>query len=213
MSPSHATYLPRWSNQLTEQLLSYRSTPTPPPFPQTTTVMNDSGTASVTHDDPKQEIPQQQQQQTPQITPRSSSTAAATMESSIEETVPLSQPQKHNNNEKEGNHLPVEKNIPALWAQLSHQLPIDKKRIHKLYEEEEEEVEDDKIKYVGLILFWLGFLCPLLWCIGGCIPRHPDRRGKLAHRWQIINRLMALGFGILLTLLLIAIGIWYHLSV
>lgn len=68
---------------------------------------------------------------------------------------------------------------------------------------------DRGIWTIGFFLFWFGFLCPILWIIGSFWPKKPDHHGKMAHRWQMINRAMAIGFCIILICILIAMGIWY----
>ncbi|ORX63063.1 hypothetical protein DM01DRAFT_1369611 [Hesseltinella vesiculosa] len=60
---------------------------------------------------------------------------------------------------------------------------------------------------MGVWLFWFGFLCPVLWWVGALFPRHPDRISKIAHRWQVINRLMSLFFSLLLILFIIAFSV------
>ncbi|ORZ19535.1 hypothetical protein BCR42DRAFT_409981 [Absidia repens] len=219
MSTSRNDYLPRWSSQLTEQLLSYKSgTPSPSSPP------NDSGTASVVmpnQESGKQKAPVQhhQNQQNPPATPFDSTT----------------QRQHHDNH-----HI---YSIPELWSQLSQQIPSSspqqsKKKMGRVspstapeiekhgdvsspsrqhhqnsWAEENDVIIDDAGRWpLGLFLFWFGFLCPLLWWVGAFWPRHADRYGKMAHRWQWINRIMSITFCIFLFLLLLSVGIWYHFS-
>ncbi|CAO3621274.1 unnamed protein product [Cunninghamella echinulata] len=79
----------------------------------------------------------------------------------------------------------------------------------------EEEGQDNSSHYdlgiwtAGFFLFWFGFICPILWIIGSFWPKKVDRYGKMAHRWQMINRAMAIGFCIILICILIAMGVWY----
>ncbi|KAI8339978.1 hypothetical protein BC941DRAFT_419081 [Chlamydoabsidia padenii] len=226
-SSSRATYLPRWSDQLTEQLLSYKSTtPSPPPPSQVPSSSrkpkNDSGTASVSLDMPNTEKQKQkgttylQQQQQQQLND------PFTMTTSI--------------NHKEDH----QGDIPQFWSKLSQQLPSSnddnnnkKKKLSSTLgipsstvepksppiwrheedaQEDEDDDQDDNNGSLGMYLFWFGFLCPLLWWIGSFWPRHADRQGKMAHRWQLINRIMSISFCLLLILLLMAFGIWYRFA-
>ncbi|CAO3597158.1 unnamed protein product [Absidia cylindrospora] len=216
MSTSRTSYLPRWSSQLTEQLLSYKSSTPSPSSPP-----NDSGTASVVisnQESGKQKAPLQhhQNQQNPPPT-------------SLDSTTQL----------QDNHHI---HSIPELWSQLAQQIPpsspqqpkrktgrispstapeLEKhgdvssppRQHHENSWAEDDVIIDDAGRWpLGLFLFWFGFLCPLLWWVGAFWPRHADQYGKMAHRWQWINRIMSITFCIFLFLLLLSIGIWYHFS-
>ncbi|SAM08035.1 hypothetical protein [Absidia glauca] len=234
-SPSRATYLPRWSNHLTEQLLSYKSsTPSPPPPPPQSKVPsspplpplrrlnNDSGTASVSLNNPNEE----NEKQKGRAYRHHQADTPFTMKT----------------NQGDQGH-----DIHQLWSNLAKQLPsssLDTKKQRtdsglgipstkataepkappppppqSTWAHEEDQFDphndddDDDDRPIGMLLFWFGFLCPLLWWIGSFWPRHADRQGKMAHRWQLINRIMSISFCILLILLLLAIGVWYHFAV
>ncbi|CAO3610703.1 unnamed protein product [Cunninghamella blakesleeana] len=104
--------------------------------------------------------------------------------------------------------------INQLWSQLSKKLDnqqnttsntiLPLKQQHDVNNNHNHNHNDN-----SFFLFWFGFLCPLLWIIGSFWPKKPDHHGKMAHRWQMINRAMAIGFCILLVCILIAMGIWY----
>ncbi|KAI8062242.1 hypothetical protein BC940DRAFT_309143 [Gongronella butleri] len=109
-------------------------------------------------------------------------------------------------------------NLPELWSDLAklseRASPPLRNRvdIEKGFREPPSAPPRQCMHDVGAVLFLFGFLCPVLWWIGSFWPRQPDRLSKTAHRWQMINRLMSLGFSILLVLLLIAFGVWYSKS-
>lgn len=227
MSTSRTTYLPRWSSQLTEQLLSYKpGSPSPPPPPPPPP--NDSGTASIVVDIPIQENGKQKTSSPP-----------------IQAAATDSEQCQDNNGD---DHHPYPHSIPELWSQLAQQIPSQqqhqpKKKIgrisptttdpglekqgggggislsshhnqhHDSWSPDNDSIMNENERWpLGLILFWLGFLCPLLWWVGSFWPRHADRIGKMTHRWQWINRIMSITFCIILFLFLLAIGIWYHFS-
>lgn len=85
-------------------------------------------------------------------------------------------------------------------------------------EEEDEErawwvvKEDDREGFysIGGLLFLFGFICPPLWWIGSFWPRQvKEKGGKMADRWQKINRIMSLGFSIILIILIIVFAVLY----
>ncbi|KAI8140146.1 hypothetical protein BJV82DRAFT_229300 [Fennellomyces sp. T-0311] len=70
--------------------------------------------------------------------------------------------------------------------------------------------DEDGFYSIGGILFLFGFICPVLWWIGACWPRHPrERAGKMAERWQQLNLIMSLGFSVLLVIALIVLAVTY----
>lgn len=70
--------------------------------------------------------------------------------------------------------------------------------------------DEDGIFSIGALLFLFGFICPPLWWIGSFLPRHPrERGGKMAERWQKLNRAMSIGFSIILILaIIITVAVW-----
>ncbi|KAI7854953.1 hypothetical protein BDC45DRAFT_507333 [Circinella umbellata] len=61
-----------------------------------------------------------------------------------------------------------------------------------------------------MVLFLFGFICPPLWWIGSCWPRHPrEQGGKMAERWQKLNMIMSLGFSVILIIAFICIAVLY----
>ncbi|KAI8087719.1 uncharacterized protein B0P05DRAFT_584942 [Gilbertella persicaria] len=70
--------------------------------------------------------------------------------------------------------------------------------------------DQDGFYSVGGLLFLFGFLCPPLWWIGSFWPRHVrEKGGKMADRWQKLNRIMSLGFSSILLILIIVFVVLY----
>jgi hypothetical protein len=84
-------------------------------------------------------------------------------------------------------------------------------------EEEEEEAwwllsknDQDGFYSICGLLFVFGFLFPPLWWIGSVWPKHvKEKGGKMAERWQKLNRIMSIGFSSILILLVIIFVILY----
>ncbi|KAI9493064.1 hypothetical protein BDB00DRAFT_872781 [Zychaea mexicana] len=70
--------------------------------------------------------------------------------------------------------------------------------------------DEDGIYSVGALLFIIGFICPPLWWVGAVWPRRPrERGGKMAERWQKLNRIMSIGFSVVLILaIIICVAVW-----
>ena len=70
--------------------------------------------------------------------------------------------------------------------------------------------DEDGFYSIGMIFFLFGFICPPLWWIGTCWPRHPrGKAGKMAERWQKLNMVMSLGFSVILMIAFICIAVLY----
>ncbi|KAI9276964.1 hypothetical protein BDA99DRAFT_494549 [Phascolomyces articulosus] len=70
--------------------------------------------------------------------------------------------------------------------------------------------DEDGIYSLGALLFIFGFIFPPLWWIGSIWPRRPRQRGgKMAERWQKLNRIMSIGFSVMLILaIIICVAVW-----
>ncbi|KAI8145073.1 hypothetical protein BJV82DRAFT_46842 [Fennellomyces sp. T-0311] len=70
--------------------------------------------------------------------------------------------------------------------------------------------DEDGAYSIGALLFFFGFICPPLWWLGSFWPRRPRQRGgKMAERWQKLNRIMSIGFSVILVLaIIICVAIW-----
>lgn len=70
--------------------------------------------------------------------------------------------------------------------------------------------DEDGFWSIGALLFLFGFICPVLWWLGAFWPRRPrERGGKMAERWQYLNRIMSIGFSVILILaIIIAVAVW-----
>lgn len=70
--------------------------------------------------------------------------------------------------------------------------------------------DQDGFWSIGAVIFLFGFLCPPLWWIGAFWPRRSrERGGKMAERWQYLNRIMSIGFSVILILaIVIAVAVW-----
>ncbi|CAO3672883.1 unnamed protein product [Rhizopus microsporus] len=63
--------------------------------------------------------------------------------------------------------------------------------------------DEDGFYSVGGLLFLFGFLFPPFWWLGSFWPRQVrEKGGKMAERWQRLNRIMSIGFSTILQLLL-----------
>ncbi|CAO3652947.1 unnamed protein product [Mucor hiemalis] len=70
--------------------------------------------------------------------------------------------------------------------------------------------DEDGFYSISGLLFLFGFLFPPLWWIGSIWPRHIKQRGgKMAERWQKLNRIMSIGFSTVLLILIIVFVILY----
>ncbi|KAG2220896.1 hypothetical protein INT45_013025 [Circinella minor] len=70
--------------------------------------------------------------------------------------------------------------------------------------------DEDGFYSIGMVFFLFGFICPPLWWIGSCWPRHPrEQGGKMAERWQKLNIIMSLGFSVILIIAFIYIAVLY----
>ncbi|KAI9275487.1 hypothetical protein BDA99DRAFT_495595, partial [Phascolomyces articulosus] len=71
--------------------------------------------------------------------------------------------------------------------------------------------DEDGFYSIGMLLFLFGFICPPLWWIGACWPRHPrEQAGKMAERWQKLNIIMSLGFSVILIIMFIVVAVLYN---
>ena len=70
--------------------------------------------------------------------------------------------------------------------------------------------DEDGVYSLGALLFIFGFMFPPLWWIGSIWPRRPRQRGgKMAERWQKLNRIMSIGFSVVLILaIIICVAVW-----
>ncbi|KAG2194453.1 hypothetical protein INT47_003821 [Mucor saturninus] len=60
------------------------------------------------------------------------------------------------------------------------------------------------------VFFLLGFIFPPFWWIGSLWPRHVrEKGGKMAERWQKLNRIMSIGFSSILVILVIVFAVLY----
>ncbi|GAA5802429.1 hypothetical protein HPULCUR_007894 [Helicostylum pulchrum] len=60
------------------------------------------------------------------------------------------------------------------------------------------------------LFFLFGFLFPPFWWIGSVWPKHVAKRGgKMAVRWQKLNRIMSIGFSSILLILIIVFVVLY----
>ncbi|KAL0095303.1 hypothetical protein F4703DRAFT_1064164 [Phycomyces blakesleeanus] len=112
---------------------------------------------------------------------------------------------------------------PGLWANRPKDLeqPLDYTRQYPhAYEQDQlwnrrqkgtpwwSTDDEDGFYSVGCLLFLFGFICPPLWWIGSFWPKHArELGGKMAERWQRLNRCMSIGFSILLIIALIVLGV------
>ncbi|KAI7870141.1 hypothetical protein BDF14DRAFT_1775039 [Spinellus fusiger] len=68
--------------------------------------------------------------------------------------------------------------------------------------------DDDGFYSLGAVLFLLGFVFPPLWWVGSFWPRRTrELGGKMAERWQHMNRCMSVGFSILLVIAIIVAAV------
>ncbi|KAG2199028.1 hypothetical protein INT46_010268 [Mucor plumbeus] len=64
------------------------------------------------------------------------------------------------------------------------------------------------------LLFLFGFIFPPFWWIGSIWPKHVrEKGGKMADRWQKLNRIMSIGFSSILIILIIVFVILYATGV
>ncbi|KAI8388835.1 uncharacterized protein BYT42DRAFT_561400 [Radiomyces spectabilis] len=70
--------------------------------------------------------------------------------------------------------------------------------------------DQDGFYTIGALLFLFGFICPPLWWLGSFWPRKIQQRGgKMAERWQKLNRVMSIGFSVIVIIAIIVVGIIY----
>jgi hypothetical protein len=70
--------------------------------------------------------------------------------------------------------------------------------------------DEDGFYSVPGLLFLFGFLIPPLWWVGSFWPRHVrEHGGKMAERWQKLNRIMSIGFSTILVIAIIVVAILY----
>jgi hypothetical protein len=70
--------------------------------------------------------------------------------------------------------------------------------------------DQDGFYSIGGILFLFGFICPPCWWIGSFWPKNvKEKGGKLADRWQKLNRIMSIGFSTVLIILIIVFAVLY----
>ncbi|KAI8336830.1 hypothetical protein BC941DRAFT_428221 [Chlamydoabsidia padenii] len=70
----------------------------------------------------------------------------------------------------------------------------------------------DGMYSIGAVFFVFGFLFPPLWWLGACWPRRPEQGGKMAKRWQQLNRYLSIGFSIILVIVIIVVAVLYGTS-
>ncbi|ORZ23995.1 hypothetical protein BCR42DRAFT_402017 [Absidia repens] len=71
---------------------------------------------------------------------------------------------------------------------------------------------DDGIASIGAVLFLFGFIFPPLWWVGAFWPKRPERGGKMATRWQQLNRYFSIGFSVILVIVIIVVAALYGTS-
>ncbi|CEI98496.1 hypothetical protein RMCBS344292_12603 [Rhizopus microsporus] len=70
--------------------------------------------------------------------------------------------------------------------------------------------DEDGFYSVGGLLFLFGFLFPPFWWLGSFWPRQVrEKGGKMAERWQRLNRIMSIGFSTIVIILIIVFAALY----
>lgn len=70
--------------------------------------------------------------------------------------------------------------------------------------------DQDGFYSISGLFFLFGFLFPPFWWIGSVWPKHvAERGGKMAVRWQKLNRIMSIGFSSILLILIIVFVVLY----
>lgn len=70
--------------------------------------------------------------------------------------------------------------------------------------------DQDGLYSICGLLFVLGFIFPPFWWIGSIWPKHvKEKGGKMAERWQKLNRIMSIGFSTILIILVIIFVVLY----
>ncbi|CAO0803417.1 unnamed protein product [Mucor circinelloides] len=114
----------------------------------------------------------------------------------------------------------IEKTIPATQQQQAPPHPY-----HHHLDQDDQQSEESNVWWVTKndqdgfysicgLLFLFGFLFPPLWWIGSIWPRHVrEKGGKMADRWQKLNRIMSIGFSSILIILIIVFVVLYATGV
>lgn len=114
----------------------------------------------------------------------------------------------------------IEKTIPATQQQPALPHPY-----HHHLDQDDQQSEESNVWWVTKndqdgfysicgLLFLFGFLFPPLWWIGSIWPRHVrEKGGKMADRWQKLNRIMSIGFSSILIILIIVFVVLYATGV
>lgn len=217
--------VPDWSLQLTEQLIS------PPQQTQQQQQQPVADTASKTHisnlppsamivhqtpDDEQFEnyIDRQFTSRDAKLlknrlseatTLRNSSTIPAHDWKDIEKTIPTTQQQQQQQAGEEG------ATPPQPYQHYQGQDDQQSEESHVWWVTKND--QDGFYSICGL-LFVFGFLFPPLWWIGSVWPRHVrEKGGKMADRWQKLNRIMSIGFSSILIILIIIFVVLYATGV
>lgn len=134
----------------------------------------------------------------------------------------------NNNNSNDNDNDNISIHEPStLWSALQTDLNEIKKNHEKIFykegdhhhdhDHEEEHIvrpwwtfdQHDGFFSIGAILFLFGFIFPPLWWLGSFWPKQSHRGGKMARRWQQLNRYFSIGFSIIVVILIIVFAALY----
>ncbi|GAN08175.1 hypothetical protein MAM1_0192c07682 [Mucor ambiguus] len=122
----------------------------------------------------------------------------------------------------------IEKTIPETQQQQQQQAREEGAPPHPYHhyqDQDDQQSEESQVWWVTKndqdgfysicgFLFVFGFLFPPLWWIGSVWPRHVrEKGGKMADRWQKLNRIMSIGFSSILIILIIVFVALYATGV
>lgn len=195
--------VPDWSLQLTEQLMS------PPNENNKPYISNLPPSAIIVHQTPKDEqfenyIDRQFTSNDAKLLKNRLSEATTLRNSS---TIPA-------NYWKENKDM--EKSIPSQEEAMPSSTPA-----HVQDDQQSEAniwwvTKNDQDGFYSIcgLLFLFGFIFPPFWWIGSIWPKHVrEKGGKMADRWQKLNRIMSIGFSSILIILIIVFVILYATDV
>ncbi|KAG1474088.1 hypothetical protein G6F56_000566 [Rhizopus delemar] len=129
---------------------------------------------------------------------------------STHSTSPLMTPYSPNRHpsSSSGHREPIRKpksDQTLVWPQVKEKIEEEPPAWWILSKEDE-----DGFHSVGGLLFLFGFLFPPLWWLGSFWPKQAgEKGGKMAERWQRLNRAMSIGFSIILVILIIVFAALY----
>jgi hypothetical protein len=200
--------VPDWSQQLTEQLISQ-------PIQTHGHISPLPSSAIIIHSENNKQDEQFQNYIDRQFT----SNDATVLKNRLSETPSKTTTLRNSSNTIPPNYLSDIKDLSSKKPPLPFEYTGGREAVEVETESDKESAhvwwlltknDQDGLYSICGLLFLFGFIFPPCWWIGSIWPKHVrEKGGKMADRWQKLNRIMSIGFSSILLILIIVFVVLY----